>query len=199
MFFDMLYWRVLMGLKSSVYELSSFWLLALQLPCRQVQAMPRGSEMKKRRCDHCRGLIAKNARTDARYCSRTCQSVAYRQAQRGEAQDEPKIPKEIAALEVLLASTPQAAVWYALGIALDDQPMLTFFPPASRRSKRFNGAFSTVPFFRLRPFEPPRVPIVGRYAVRIFDGAGRQLPTPAALSMGVDVAVCIRGNTPRIW
>lgn len=164
-----------------------------------MQAVLRGIEMKKRRCDHCRGLIAKNARTDARYCSRTCQSVAYRQAQRGEAQSELKMPKEIAALEALLSVAPQEAVWYALGIALDGQPMLTFFPPASRRSKRFNGAFSTVPFFRLRPFEPPRVPIVGRYAVRIFDAAGRQLPTPATLTMGVDVAVCSRGNTPRIW
>lgn len=152
-----------------------------------------------RRCEHCRGRIAKNARRDAHYCSRSCQVLAYRLARRNAVQTEQKIPKEAAALAALLGASPEQAVWYALGIAVDDAQRLTFFPPASRRSKRFDGSFSTAPFFRLRPFEPPRVPIAGRYAVRIFDGAGRQLPTPAALSMGVDVTLCSCGNTLRVW
>lgn len=152
-----------------------------------------------RRCDRCRGRIAKNARKDARYCSRSCQSVAYRHAKRSVSQKEPKSSDESTVLEQILTASSKEAVWYALGIAVDDAKGLTFFPPASGRSKRFDGSFSTVPFFRLRPFEPPRVPKVGRYAVRLFDAAGRQLPTPAALSMGVDVALCIRGNSTRAW
>lgn len=152
-----------------------------------------------RRCDRCRGCIAKNARKDARYCSRSCQSVAYRHAKRSAGQAEPKSSNEATVLEQILTASSKEAVWYALGIAVDDAKGLTFFPPASRRSKRFDGSFSAAPFFRLRPFEPPRVPKVGRYAVRLFDAAGRQLPTPAALSMGVDVALCIRGNSTRAW
>ena len=78
---------------------------------------------------------------------------------------EEKVPKEAASLAALLMASPEEAVGYKLGIALDDAQLLTFFPPAGRRSKRFDGSFSEAPFFRLRPFEPPRIPIIGRYAV----------------------------------
>lgn len=152
-----------------------------------------------RRCDYCRGRIAKRARKDARYCSQTCQVAAYRQGKQREVQMKERVPKEVASLAVLLMASPEEAVGYRLGIALEGAQLLTFFPAAGRRSKRFDGSFSMASFFRLRPFEPPRVPIVGRYAVRIFDAAGRQLPTPAALSMGVDVTVCVRGNALRLW
>ena len=159
----------------------------------------RGSNPMLRRCDYCRGRIAKSARRDARYCSQTCQVAAYRHGRQREVQMEEKVPKEVASLAALLMASPEEAVGYKLGIALEGAQLLTFFPPACRRSKRFDGSFSVAPFFRLRPFEPPRIPIVGRYAVRIFDAAGRQLPTPAALSMGVDVTVCVRGNALRRW
>ena len=46
------------------------------------------------------------------------------------------------------------------------------YPPIERTSVRFDGLSRATPGFLVDPYEPPVVPIKGRYSVFLFDAGG---------------------------
>ena len=73
----------------------------------------------------------------------------------------------------LLDGAPEEATGYRLAMRREGEAALTYFPA--------EGVFD------LEPFEPPQVPVVGRYVVFFYNRGGFCLDTPSAFLHGVYV------------
>lgn len=77
---------------------------------------------------------------------------------------------QIAMLErAILARAPQEAGGYRLGLYVESIGGNDWFPflaGDAKRRRMISGRYSIYDFFRLYPFEPPAVPVVGFYHVR---------------------------------
>lgn len=162
---------------------------------------------EERFCDYCRRRIAKRKRADARFCSHRCKLASHRQRAR-QAQSpsmggamllaptgnpppdggKASVMKQLA--QQLVQHAPTGAVGYRLGEQFrfeGRRAELWFYPPSDRPFIRHDGKLVHRPYFLLRPFEPPVVPVSGPYGVQYIGADGTKFPMVLALAAGVRV------------
>lgn len=137
--------------------------------------------MELRKCAYCPLALPVGARADAVYCSARCRDAVYRERKREAAtwkKPEPVLtPEEIPphawmifALDVLHGAPAHAASY-----------RLTWVGAGPRSTCPPSGAY------RLRPFQPPKVPAEGRYQVSWLDEEGEEIATNVELRLWISV------------
>lgn len=143
-------------------------------------------------CQHCQRSFVCDRR-DRRFCQSSC-----RWANSKERPKVPPMPSE-AMLSLGLAlksAAPTGAAGYRLG--LKTARVTHWFPGQARRSRRWDGSFSTRPYFVLtdKDFEPPRVPKATTYIIHFIGMHGEILPTPEVFRNGITVVEASRMSWP---
>ena len=146
----------------------------------------------ERRCRNCQCPLAARARLNQFFCQASCRAFLWSRANRQFASaitvaDFENIREQIKQFE---AQVNRVVVGYALvgthPIAkVDRQIGDSTFPPKDRKTKRMPNesgrtCFRSTPYYNFSPwFEGPRVPVVGRYRLRVwFEGNPRPNETP---------------------
>lgn len=103
-----------------------------------------------------------------------------------------RFPLTIEELEnVLLQNARPSAIGYRLGIEVDSRKhgrVQYLYPSFVKASMRFDGTEKLWPCFRLRPFEPPVIPMEGIYSVHFMDKAGLHIKGGQGVANGVRLA-----------
>lgn len=126
-----------------------------------------------RRCRYCNRALRKVMSPKAKYCSASCRVMACQQRAIQRKRVE-------SASRSVQGWAPEKATGYCLGISKEQGGEIVWFPR--------HGTFS------VKPFEPPRVPIMGVYTIRFFDADLNRVRTPRALAAGI----LIRNPDPRV-
>lgn len=71
------------------------------------------------------------------------------------------------------------------------------FPPHSQESRRWNGYPSAVPYFSLRPFEPPCVPWLGEYRLSYELSDHSLYLAPDSAAQTLVVGICFPHAVPK--
>ncbi|PSM31778.1 hypothetical protein [Haliangium sp. UPWRP_2] len=90
--------------------------------------------------------------------------------------------------QLLVQHAPTGAVGYRVGEQFrfeGRRAELWFYPPSDRPFIRHDGELVHRPYFLLRPFEPPVVPVSGPYGVEYIGSDGTKFPMVLALAAGV--------------
>ena len=147
--------------------------------------------MQERRCEYCGRKLHPKLRKDARFCERTCKSNWHRWKK--EHPDPPpgpddwfdRIPDEWKGFAyAIFGFVPPGATGYLLRrIDCPHGNGIFLFPVPNRVTKHSDNTLRDTQFYRLSPFEAPRVPWPGDYEVW-FWGSEHGVTAPA-------------GQTPR--
>ena len=146
----------------------------------------------ERRCRNCQSPLEARARLNKFFCQASCRAFVWSRANREFSStitvaDFANVRESIKQFE---ARVSRVVVGYALvgthPIAkVDRQIGDSTFPLKDRKTKRMPNesgrtCFSSTPYYNFSPwFEGPRVPVVGRYRVRVwFEGNPRPNETP---------------------
>jgi hypothetical protein len=158
--------------------------------------MLTSSPAPPRKCLGCPKKLPVDARTNQIYCGKKCRGRSWARANRRQsttitAADFGALQTEVLRLAVGL---PHVA-GYSLSCACPNrlQAGEVRFPQPSRRTKRFPSPdgryrFRRSAFFRLAPFEPPRVPVRGKYRLRYHREDGTVIVFATKLRVTVEVA-----------
>ena len=129
--------------------------------------------MQERRCEYCGRKLHPKLRKDARFCERTCKSNWHRWKK--EHPDPPpdsedwfdSIPNEWKGFAYsIFGCVPPGATGYLLRRLDCPQGQGIFcFPVPNRVTKHSDNTLRDTSFYRLSPFEPPRVPWAGAYEI----------------------------------
>lgn len=94
------------------------------------------------------------------------------------------------------SAAPEGTVGYRLG--LKTAKVTHWFPAQAKRSLRWDGSFSTRPYFVLtdKDFEPARVPKAATYIVHFVGLHGEILPTPEMFRNGIAIVEASRMSWP---
>lgn len=145
--------------------------------------------MEERRCTYCGRKLHPKLRKDARFCERTCKSNWHRWKKEHPASPlEPhdwfdRLPEEWKGIAYsILGFTPSGAIGYILRRI--DSPHgngIFCFPVPHRITKHADNTLRNTTYYRLNPFEVPRVPWTGDYEV-LFYMADGSVAAPAGQS-----------------
>jgi predicted nucleic acid-binding Zn ribbon protein len=143
---------------------------------------------QRRSCARCCKEIAPEKRWDAVFCSDKCSNPWEYGRQKLRA-------TSVAEVEQILKAA-RDAFWYRLAIRAEDDEVW-IYPPANRPYPRFDRVKRATLGFRVRPYEPPNLPLSGLYALMLFDEAGRDLPRLSGVG-GLRLEPLPRQRPPRI-
>lgn len=143
-------------------------------------------------CQHCRReFVCK--RRDKQFCSSSCKWAG--QQARPKTPPMPSEPMLALGLSLKRAA-PKGTIGYRLGLKLAKTTF--WFPPQACKSRRWDGSFSTRPYFVLtaKDFEPPRAPKAGNYILHFVGSDGQILVTPELFRNGVQIVEASRMSWP---
>lgn len=149
-----------------------------------------------RRCLGCPKKLPVGARTNQRYCGKKCRGREWARANRR--QSTTITAADFAALQTRverLAVGFRNVAGYSLSCGCPYRLRYgeVRFPQPTRKTKRFPSPdgrfrFTRSAFFRLTPFEPPRVPITGEYRLRFHREDGTEIVSAAQMIVTVEAA-----------
>ncbi len=119
----------------------------------------------ERLCIRCGERIEPKRPKNTSFHNQACKQAWYRARQAARASEN------LAYAEQQFRHCRKRAHFYRLAILIENAVWM--YPPIARPSVRFDGLSRTTPGFLVDPFEPPAVPIKGRYSVFLFDGGGQ--------------------------
>ena len=141
-----------------------------------------GSGLLERFCIRCGEKIAMGRQKNTRFHNPACKQAWY------EARLLSRASENLAYAEQQFGHCRNRAHWYRLAILI--AKTVWMYPPIDRPSMRFDGLFRSTPGFLVAPYEPPIVPIKGRYSVYLFDAGARPVP-------GIDGCRLVRAEPLR--
>lgn len=132
--------------------------------------------MEERRCAYCGRKLHPKLRKDARFCERTCKSNWHRwKKEQPERPQDPeqwfdRIPDEWKSTAYsIIGCAPSGARGYLLRKINCPHGKGSFcFPVPHRVTKHSDNTLRNTPFYRLSPFEVPRVPWTGEYELLFY-------------------------------
>jgi hypothetical protein len=158
--------------------------------------MLHSSPDPRRKCLGCRKKLPVGARTNQRYCGKRCRGREWARATRR--QSTTITVADFAALQtqvLRLAAGFRNVAGYSLSCGCPNRLRYgeVRFPQPTRKTKRFPSPdgrfrFTRSAFFRLTPFEPPRVPLVGEYRLRFHREDGTEIVSAAQMFVTVEAA-----------
>ena len=119
----------------------------------------------ERFCVRCGARIEPGRRRETCFHAPACKQAWYRAKQKTHESEN------LTAAEQQFRHCRKRAHFYRLAILIDKTVWM--YPPRERPSVRFDGVSRATPGFLVTPYEPPVVPIKGRYSVLLFDAEAR--------------------------
>lgn len=92
------------------------------------------------------------------------------------------------ACEERIGRVESVAYWYRLAIRLKGHAW--HYPTRHGPTLRFDGLLRATPGFRIRPYEPPVIPVKAEYFLMLCTEAGERVPIPAGESTPFVVEPC---------
>jgi hypothetical protein len=128
-------------------------------------SIDQGTGLLDRFCIRCSEKLGPERQRNTCFHNHACKQAWYRAKQATHASED------LLYTEQQFRHCRKRAHWYRLAILIDKAVWM--YPPVGRPSLRFDGLQRSTPGFRIEPYEPPVVPIKGRYSVFLFDAQGQ--------------------------
>ena len=123
------------------------------------------SGLLERFCVRCSERIEPGRQKNLCFHNQACRQAWYRAKQGTRASEN------LSYTEQQFRHCREHACLYRLAILIGKTVWM--YPPVGRASRRFDGLYRETPGFLVAPYEPPVVPIKGRYSVFLFDASGQ--------------------------
>ena len=115
----------------------------------------------ERTCIRCGEPLALKRQKNTRFHNQTCKQAWH------YARKATRASENLAFAEQQFRHCRHRAYWYRLAILIEQT--VWSYPPVERPSVRFDRQVRATPGFLVDPYEPPVVPLKGRYSVFLFD------------------------------
>ena len=141
-----------------------------------------------RLCAYCKSKIPPEKRADAKFCSHACKLSAHRKEERADAAHKESVAPMQELEHALLQNARPSAMGYRLGLEVESPKhgwVRYIYPSFVKVGVRFDGTEKVWPCFRLRPFEPPVIPMEGIYSVYFLDRTGMQTKGGQGVANGI--------------